>query len=511
MTEQTGFLVGFLLYLLAMIALGWWASIRQQGPKGSKSAAEQGEDFLLGGRRLPFWLTLGTTVATMVGTGSSMGAVGYAYQHGWAGTLYGVGGALGILLLAWWFAPMRELRFMTMSEELSYYVGADSWVKNLVALLIFIACIGWLGAHILGGSIYLSWLTGMSQHEAKMLIAFGFAIYVIIGGYTAVVWTDAIQALILFSGFILMALFSLHAVGGWQVLQQSIDQHQIASPGVLPSLSLAVAILVGVLATPSFRQRIYSGLNVSTVRRSFIWSGGLYLGFCLLPAVLGAVAWLLQPELKNPAFAFPYLALELLPWGLGLLVLLAGISATMSSASSDAIAAVSVLLRDLYALLWRQTPPAAQVVLLSRLGLVLVVAVALLFALLADNIMTYITNMIAMLMSGMCVLGVIGRFWLRLNRTGALAALVVAPAVSLLLFNQPTWLAFWGNPVIPAVLASAAAAVIGSLLTQAPTVSRAQALALLNQQRAAMEGQVTPAPAADGSAMLSPSSSEVRG
>lgn len=511
MTEQTGFLVGFLLYLLAMIALGWWASHREQGAKGSKTAAEQGEDFLLGGRRLPFWLTLGTTVATMVGTGSSMGAVGYAYQHGWAGTLYGVGGALGILLLAWWFAPMRELRFMTMSEELSYYVGADSWVKNLVALLIFIACIGWLGAHILGGSIYLSWLTGMSQHEAKMLIAFGFAIYVIIGGYTAVVWTDAIQALILFSGFILMALFSLYAVGGWQVLQQSIDHHQIASPGVLPSLSLAVAILVGVLATPSFRQRIYSGLNVSTVRRSFIWSGGLYLGFCLLPAMLGAVAWLLQPELKNPAFAFPYLALELLPWGLGLLVLLAGISATMSSASSDAIAAVSVLLRDLYALLWRQTPPASQVVLLSRLGLVLVVAVALLFALLADNIMTYITSMIAMLMSGMCVLGVIGRFWLRLNRTGAVAALVVAPAVSLLLFNQPTWLAFWGNPVIPAVLSSAAAAVIGSLLTQAPTVSRAQALALLNQQRAAMEGQITPAPAADDAATLSPSSSEVRG
>ena len=131
--------------------------------------------------------------------------------------------------------------------------------------------------------------------------------------------------------------------------------------------------------------------------------------------------------------------------------------------------------------------------------------------LLADNIMTYITSMIAMLMSGMCVLGVIGRFWLRLNRTGAVAALVVAPAVSLLLFNQPTWLAFWGNPVIPAVLSSAAAAVIGSLLTQAPTVSRAQALALLNQQRAAMEGQITPAPAADDDATLSPSSSEVRG
>ena len=71
--QQWLFLAGFAVYLLAMIALGWWVSRRQPG-----DAQQSGEDFLLGGRALPFWLMLGTTVATMVGTGSSMGAVGYA-------------------------------------------------------------------------------------------------------------------------------------------------------------------------------------------------------------------------------------------------------------------------------------------------------------------------------------------------------------------------------------------------------------------------------------------------
>ncbi|MBU2279798.1 MAG: sodium:solute symporter family protein [Gammaproteobacteria bacterium] len=504
MEHQAGFLAGFILYLLAMMAIGWWASARQRAAAkrlGQNSAAQQGEDFLLGGRSLPFWLTLGTTVATMVGTGSSMGAVGYAYHHGWAGTLYGLGGAVGILLLAWWFAPLRALRFMTMSEELSYYVGADAWVKNLVGLTIFIACIGWLGAHILGGSMYLAWLTGIDQNQAKLLIAFGFTVYVMIGGYTAVVWTDAIQALILFAGFVLMAVFALDAVGGWQPLQQSIAQHQLLPMSLLPSLSLALAILVGVLATPSFRQRIYSGVNVATVRRSFIWSGALYLGFCVIPALLGAVAWLLDPSLQNPAYAFPYLALELLPWGLGVLVLLAGISATMSSASSDAIAAVTVLLRDLYALIFRRTPAAENVVRYSRFGLAGTVALALSFALLADNIISYITGMIAMLMSGMCVVALLGRFWLRFNRFGALTALTVAPLVSLAVILQPHWLVFWGNPVIPAVLLSAAAAVVVSLLTPPVAISRAEALSILAAQRAAMEGQSvlskTNAPAAE--------------
>ena len=53
-TEQQGlFLAGFALYLLAMIALGWWVSRRSKG-----AGAQSGEDFLLGGRALPFWLML---------------------------------------------------------------------------------------------------------------------------------------------------------------------------------------------------------------------------------------------------------------------------------------------------------------------------------------------------------------------------------------------------------------------------------------------------------------------
>ncbi|MFX6622225.1 sodium:solute symporter family protein, partial [Acinetobacter baumannii] len=85
----------------AMITLGWYVSRKQK----------TGEDFLLGGRSLPMILTLGSTVGTMVGTGSSVGAVGFGYSNGWAGMLYGLGGAVGILLVAWLFAPVRKLRF----------------------------------------------------------------------------------------------------------------------------------------------------------------------------------------------------------------------------------------------------------------------------------------------------------------------------------------------------------------------------------------------------------------
>lgn len=476
------FFLAFVLYVLAMIALSWWVSRRQKS----------GEDFLLGGRSLPLLLTLGTTVATMVGTGSSMGAVGFAYLNGWAGTLYGIGGSIGILLLAWLFAPVRRYQFMTMSEEISFYVGANPLIKNLLAIIIYIACIGWLGAHVIGGGMYLSWLTGIDITYAKMLIAISFTIYVVIGGYTAVVWTDSIQALILFTGFILMAYFSVEYVGGWQALMAAqpsanLSWFAIDKIGLLHGVSLAMAILVGILATPSFRQRIYSGKDVSSIRRSFVYSGLLYLGFSIIPAIIGMAAFAIAPELDNASFAFPHIALHVMPLALGVLIIIAGISATLSSASSDAIAGVSVALRDLYRMITGKMPPPNKVIWLSRLSLVLTIAIALVFALLSDDIISYITKMISILMSGMCVCGLLGRFWPRFNWQGALATLLSSTVTALVISLHQGWSVFWGNPVLPALLAGFIAGLMASLFTPAEILTEQQALNRLSQERELME------------------------
>ncbi|GAC18247.1 sodium:solute symporter family protein [Paraglaciecola arctica] len=455
------YIVVFILYILAMIALGWFVSRKQK----------TGDDFLLAGRNVPFILSLGTTVATMVGTGSSMGAVGFAYENGWAGALYGIGGSIGILLLAWIFAPVRRLQFTTMSEELAHYVDNNKYVKNTIAFIIYAASIGWLGAHIIGGSLYLSWLTGIDVSSTKLIIALSFAVYVVIGGYTAVVWTDSIQALILFTGFILMAYFSLDYVGGWDSMlaaqpSQNISLFAVEAIGIMPAISLALAILVGVLATPSFRQRIYSGKNVTSIRKSFIYSGVLYLGFSLIPAIIGMSAYAITNELDNAAFAFPHIALNVMPLALGVLIIIAGISATLSSASSDAIAGVSVLLTDIYQIIFKKSPSANNVLTFSRIGLILTIGIALLLALMSNNIISYITQMIAVLMSGLCVCGLLGRLWPAYNWQGAMASLLVGMLTAIGVSAYPPWNDFLGNSILPAIINSALAGYIVTLISQ---------------------------------------------
>ncbi|MGF1695504.1 sodium:solute symporter family protein [Vibrio kyushuensis] len=480
--DSSLFLTCFGLYVCFLIWLGWFVSRNQKS----------GEDFLLGGRGLPMFLVLGTTVATMVGTGSSMGAVGFGYANGWAGALYGIGGAIGILLLALWFAPVRKLNFMTMSEELAYYVGANKIVKNVVGLLIFIASIGWLGAHILGGGMYLAWIADIDLNLAKIIIAAAFTIYVVIGGYTAVVWTDTIQAVILFAGFILMAVMSVDYIGGLDNLYAAMDPAAtsflaIEKLGIIPAVSLAVVIGVGVLATPSFRQRIYSGKDVSTIRRSFVASGILYLFFSIIPAIIGMAAHAIDPTLDNPNFSFPYIAATILPVGVGMIVLIAGLSATMSSASSDAIAGVSILLRDVYVMFTGRVPNKESMLNYSRLALVVVIGFALIFALTSNDIIGYITKMISTVMSGMFVCGMLGKFWSRYNWQGAIATLAGASIASFTVMLSSDFTAFWGNPVIPSCLTALTAGVIVSLLTPANEVTPEMAKAILDDERALME------------------------
>lgn len=474
------FLATFFLYVIGMIGLSVWISRKQRS----------GQDFLLGNRSVPMFLILGTTVATMVGTGSSMGAIGFGYSDGWAGSLYGIGGAIGILLLAFMFGNVRKYNFMTFSEEMSFYYGANKTIKGVTGILILIASMGWLGAHILGGGMYLAWIANIDLLHAKIIIALAFGIYVIIGGYMAVVWTDTIQAIILFFGFILMAVMAIMEIGGFFALHQTMGAKQfnfLSSQNMLPSISLALVICVGVLATPSYRQRIYSADNISTVKKSFYTSGILYLFFSFIPAIIGITANLINPGLENSNYAFPFLAIEVLPLGVGLVVLIAGLSATMSSASSDAIAGVSILLRDVYMIITGSTPNKNKIVSLSRWGLIGITGMALIFTLYSDDIINYIKNMISIVMSGMFVCVIMGKYWTRATWQGGLATLIGGAACSITIMNVDDWMKFWGNPIIPAVFCAMVAGIIVSLLTPRNKISTDDALAILASERETME------------------------
>lgn len=465
-----------------MVFVGWFVSRKHKG----------GEAFLLGSRQLSLGLLLGTVVATLVGTGSSMGAVENAYTNGWGGALFGIGGGTGIILLVLCFSSMRQHNFMTMTEEIAYYYGANKTLKTAVAIILYLASIGWLGAHILGGSFYLSWCSGLDLLTSKMITALGFGLYVIIGGYLAVVWTDTIQSIILFVGFIYLSIMAIPAAGGLEVIQSSVPPENlsflgIGKSGLLPAVSLAVSISVGILCAPSYRQRLYTAKSMSVVKKGFYLAALAYFLFSILPVVIGLSASSINPELANSSMAFPFMATTILPPLLGTLVLVSGLSASMSSGDSDAVTAVTILLRDIWVLVTGKVPAKDKVVPYSRWAIFISIMLAFSFGLSAEDILDYIAIMISTLMSGICVTAFLGRFWKRATWQGALAALISGSIISFIILAIAPLSESLGNPILPALAGAAFAHIMVSLATPKNEVSPADALEIINSERKAMD------------------------
>ncbi|RDW21360.1 sodium:proline symporter [Oceanobacillus arenosus] len=479
MIQNQGIYLGvFISFILMLVLIGIAVSRK----------VKNGEDFLMGGRGLSLPLLVGTSVATLVGTGSSMGAVGFAYSNGWAGALYGVGGSIGMFLLLYLFADVRKYNFVTYSEEMSFYYGANKLVKGLTAILLYVASIGWLGAHILGGSLYLTWITGLDPTISKILTACGFAIFTIIGGYMAVVVTDTIQGVILFLGFIFLTILAVTKIGGFSEISNQLPTEMVSFLGVdimgiIPALSLAIVIAVGVLATPSYRHRIYSSSSISVVKKGFLISGILFAIFSFFPSVIGMSAHIMNPELES-GYAFPYLATEVFPVWIGAIILTAGLSATMSSGSSDYIAGVAILLEDVYPVFMGKNPKKENLVKYSRIGLVLTLLIAFLFTIGSSSIIDYISNFVSTVMSGLFVATILGKFWPRATWQGGIACIIGGSAISFTILFNEALKAYWGNPIIPSLIGALLLGVIVSLVTPRNKISREEALEILERERA---------------------------
>ena len=485
MDNKTILLICFALYILGMFAISHYCS-------RTKSDSRTGEDFLMAGRTVPLFLLVGAAVAGQVGTGASMGATGFGYNFGWAGMLYGFGMALGCWICAKLFAHTRDWGISTFAEEMGVYYDNNKLLRSIVTVAMYLTSVGWVGAHIVGGGMYLAWLTEMDLTTSRIIVGVIVALFVFKDGYEGVTWIATAQAVILFFGFIILAIFALKSVGGFEGLKAAAPEGAYTFLGlgklsVVYAISIVLADVMTILAVPSYRQRIYSSSSVRTARIGSYLTGAVAALFCLIPPILGMAAYAHNPDLTQSNFAFPYLAMTVLPLWLGALALISGLSATMSSAASDAAAAMTIMVNDVHQMVKGGRPQEEKVIVLSKYAVVLTVALALIGSLTAEDILTYITSMIGLLITGQAVAAVMGLLWPRATWQGGLAA-IFGGAFGALCFQYIPFLnELFGYAVFPALIASTVSGVAVSLITPKKRFSQEEALLQIQQERAVVE------------------------
>lgn len=280
--------------------------------------------------------------------------------------------------------------------------------------------------------------------------------YTILGGLSAVVVTDTVQAILLIIGGIAIFVLAVGEVGGWtefvnQATQQQPSAMQLyrpASADFTPWLGLSGVILLGFYywtLNQFIVQRTLGADNLDQGRKGALWAGFLKLPNIFIMIVPGVIAILLYPNLSNPDLVFPTLAFDLLPIGLRGLVMAALVAAIMSSLDSALNAASSLVTMDFIKELRPQTGQQA----LVRIGRITTGVIMIIGAIYAPSIagftslFGYFQSALSFVTPPIIAVYIAGLFVKRLNATAAFYTILSGLVIGIPLFIMTQVTSIW--------------------------------------------------------------------
>ena len=369
----------FVLYCVAVLAVGWWVSRKEK----------TSQDYFLAGRRLP-WYAIGfSLIATSISTEQFIGEVGFAYRHGLAvaNWEWGVFPAMTVMIL--FFVPFYVRRqISTMPEWLEHRFGPSTRLTLAVIMVLSYVFINLAGVLYAGG-LALHAIFDINLWYSILMLAVVTGVYTVMGGLPAVVWNDVIQAVLLLASGLLVFFLGLHEVGGWEAMRGTGDRAHLMLPASHPELPWT-GILVGMVSTNLWyyatnqyiNQRVLGARNEWHARAGVIFAGFLGLFLALAVCFPGLIAYRLFPNLENPDEAYPRVVSHLVgPLGYGLrgLVFAGLLGAIMSTLDALMNSCATILSIDFYQRLWNRSATDRQMIRVGRITTLAVLVVGMLW------------------------------------------------------------------------------------------------------------------------------------
>src|SRR5215204_398824 len=211
-----------LFYFAVIAGISWWAV-----KKKDKTSAD---DYFLAGRHLG-WFVVGASIfASNIGSEHIVGLAGSGATDGVALAHYELH-AWCLLLLGWLFVPFyMRTRVFTMPEFLEKRFSVESrYVLSIVSLLTFI--VSKIAVGIFAGGVVFATLLPELQINIGTLHVSSFwvgsigvivltGLYTMLGGMRAVAYNDAVQVFVLILGSLLLTVYGLIQLGGWDRLRE---------------------------------------------------------------------------------------------------------------------------------------------------------------------------------------------------------------------------------------------------------------------------------------------------
>lgn len=373
------------LYLVGTVLFGCSFYFRRRGGDGAK-------DFMTGGGRLPTWTIALSVFATHVSSISFLALPEGAYKDNWWGWINSITVPIATLIAAKWFIP-----FYRRSVSVSAYSFLErrfgTWARIYASACFLVMQSARSGIILLLLAILVNQILHIPYEIIIVVTGLATLVYSMMGGFSAVVWTDAVQSIILICGTLIcvgsLLFFTPDLAGNiqtaWQSGKISLGSLSISDWG---SKTFWVLFFYGICINlqnfgvdQCYTQRYVAAKDAKAAARTIWGSACLYVPVTLLFTVIGTLLWMYNhanpgviPAETRAAQVFPWFIMNKLPMGVSGLLVAAIIAAAMSTVSSTLNSGSTVLLEDY----WKRFCPTRAT---ERVNLVFLRAMTVLLAL----------------------------------------------------------------------------------------------------------------------------------
>lgn len=457
------------LYLLAMLFIGWYSSTK----------ITSNTDFMVAGRRLGPFLMAGTLAATEIGGGSSLGVV----ENGMSG--YGISSAWYIITMGFAFVILTFLapkfRAATVKTVPEYFRRRYGKSAGLItAIIMLLPLVGLTAGQFIASSVILSTMLGIGYKTAVIIVAVVVTIYSVMGGLWSVTLTDFVQVFLIIIGMIIAVPFAVNLAGGWDAVVANVPAETFDMfSGYTPMgiLSLTVMYVATFTVGQEAVSRYYAARDGKAARQGSVLAAILNFVYAFVPAVLGVIVLALISmgkfsaadfEAVGARYALPVLAMEAMPAVICGLLFAGIISATMSSSDSDLLGAGSIFANDIYRAVLKPDATSKEVMNVTKIVMGIVGVASMFIALFnTSGIVTLLMFCFTLRAAGAFFPYVLGHYWKGASLAGTIASLISGSIVVVYLEKISGGVLFGvklSQPIIPGLVVGLVFFLVFSLL-----------------------------------------------
>lgn len=479
-------LLALALYFCAMLAIGLFAF-------KTNDASVSG--FLLGGRKVGPAVTALSAGASDMSGWMLMGLPGAMYLSGLSSSWI----AIGLLIGAWcnytFVAPRLRTytevtNSLTIPDFLERRFDDNTRILRIVSAIVIITffAIYTTSGVVGGGKLFESAFD--LPYELGLYITAGIVVvYTLFGGYLAVSMTDFVQGCIMFVALIMVPVVAVFELGGSTETSQLIQTANSEAFNLINGVSL-LAILssmawgLGYFGQPHIIVRFMAISSVKDLKvaRKIGMSWMLVTLIGALAVGLTGLAYVQKTglPLSDPETIFIVLSNTLFHPFISGFLLAAILAAIMSTVSSQLLVTSSSLATDLYHEFVNKDAPQSQVLLVSRISIFLVAALAIFIAHDRDSsILSLVSNAWAGFGAAFGPLVLFSLFWKKTTRAGAIAGMIIGAVTVLFWIYAPvgpegSTMSAYIYEIVPGFIAATLAIWLVSLSSQTSSESLQQ-------------------------------------